>query len=514
MCLNTHDNKPTEDGGNRTKKAEFCGTGILAIIGLLVSLSFLNSTSLALTTSSTLFRSNGAVQPTPTQYSYIISVSGSNYQILNGATKAVLHQGTSSSQVFNYLLGSSGIATNGNTVYVESGAYSVDATWKIYKSDVKVTFASGAVLTSISFSNVVSPYSGTLGGGQPVLWIYANNVVISGVTIDGNGLNQYPSVGTYITGANFNDGIHVSGDNCLIQYSTVYNCRCFGIMTSYNVAADRVGVMNCLVYDCGANGISASPGTATATNCYFINNEVYGCGDVGIDSYGYDTVITGNNVHDCGASAPMDGYNNAGWGIGLENGGGSGNGRYIFIAGNTVSNTYSGIVVTSSRSGDINNVLISGNTLNSAGWAAIQIWDSSYDIIEFNSISNSQNGIYLDVNGGSSTGNTVFGNTYSGCSNSFLNRGTGTITTQPSIVAVTVTSSPNGVGFVTANGVAGYAGSYSTSPYIFYDTVGNSVTLAANTVSGHSFVSWSDGGAQSHTIAVPSSDRTYAAAYS
>ena len=85
-------------------------------------------------------------------------------------------------------------------------------------------------------------------------------------------------------------------------------------------------------------------------------------------------------------------------------------------------------------------------------------------------------GINLDS---TCTDNTVYGNTYSGCGTNFVNGGSGTITSAPSVVAVTVTSSPTGVGFVTANGSAGYAGSYSTSPYIFYDTVGNSVKFSS-----------------------------------
>jgi hypothetical protein len=429
--------------------------------------------------------------PTPTQYSYIISVSGSNYQILNGATMAMLYQGTSSSQVFNYLLGSSGTASNGNTVYVEAGAYSVAGTWNVYKANIALTFQSGAVLTAVNnFNNII-------------LALHANGVTVSGVTINGNGANQSPAANAYVTGSNFNDGIDIFNDDCLIEYSTIYNCRCYGILSAYGSTADNVGVMNCKVYNCGANGISVSCGTATGTNFYIINNEVYGCGDVGIDSYGYDTIITGNYVHDIGSTAPMDGYNNAAWGIGIEMGGGTGSGKYLLIAGNTVNNCAgdggSGGGIVTVGSGSLNNIIIAGNTIDNGGWAAIQLGSSSNDFIEYNTITNTRSGL-----SGGGSNNVIYGNT--GISNN--------TSTPPSIVAVKVTSSPTGVGFVTANGVAGYAGSYSTSPYIFYATVANSVTLVANTVSGHSFASWSDGGAQSHTITVPSSYQTYTATYS
>jgi parallel beta-helix repeat protein len=436
------------------------------------------------------------------QYSYVMSISGSNYQVLDGTTRAVLYQSTSSSKMANYLLGSSGIAAAGSSVYVEMGAYSVDATWNIYKNNVQMVFSPQAVLTRARDTSTV---------GSPVLWLYGNNIIISGATIDGNGFNQYPAPTTYVTGTNWHGGINIAGSNCLIQYSTIYNCRCYGIWTAWQRTADRAGVMNCVVHDCGANGISSSVGIAYATNSYFINNEVYNCGDVGIDSYGYDTIITGNYVHDCGPGVSLYGYNNAGGGISIEAGYGT-SGKYIFVAGNTVSNCHDCIYVEGYGS-DFHNVLISGNTLSAATWAGIRlstVGSTSDSIIEYNNITNAQYGIYL----GSGTGNTVYGNTFSRCSTNFHNGGTGTITTQPSIVAVTVTSSPTGVGFITANGVAGYAGSSSTSPYTFYATVGSSVNLVAYDVSGHTFASWSDGGAQSHIITVPSSDRTYTAYFS
>jgi hypothetical protein len=439
-----------------------------------------------------MMSTSGIIQTLPTtQYSYIISVSGSNYQILNGATRALLYQSTSSSTAFNYLLGSSGVASSGSTVYVEAGAYSVAGTWNVHKANIALTFQSGAVLTAVNnFNNII-------------LAVRANGVTVSGVTINGNGLNQSPAANEYVTGANDNNGIIVFNDDCLIKDSTVYNCRSYGILSAYNAVADNFGVMNCKVYDCGANAISASCGTATGTNAYFINNEVWGCGDVGIDSYGWDTVITGNYVHDIGSSAPMWGYNNAGWGIACEMGGGTGGGKYILIAGNTVDNcagdSGSGGGIVTVGGGSISNIIIAGNTIDYGGWAAIQLGTSSNDFIIFNTVTHTATGRY-----GGGSNNVIHGNV--GITNN--------TSTPPSIVAIKVTSFPTGAGFVTANGVAGYAGAYSITPYIFYATVGSSVTLAANTVSGHTFTSWSDGGAQTHTTTVPSSYITYTATYS
>jgi len=442
--------------------------------------------------------------------------------MLNGATKAVLYQSTSSSRVFNYLLGSSGVASSGNTVYIESGAYTVDATWGIYVSDVTVTFQSGAVLTAV---NDMPNMWGQTGVGSPVMWLYGNNIIVSGVTINGNGLNQAVSATTYLSGANYCAGIMFNGNNSLVEYSTIYNCRSYGTITGDGVTTNNNGVMNCLIYDCGANGLNAWSGD---NGSYFINNNVYDCGDVGIDSYGLNTIITGNTVYNVGWTTTgqtaiygtMYGYNNAGWGIAIEESsgqspaaGGSGSGNYLFIAGNTVSTTSFGIVVDGSGNGNINYVLISGNSVTTTLYWGLRLRDTSYDIVEYNTITTASIGVYLAVNTGSCTSNTVYGMTYSGCSTNYNYNGLTVSSSAPSIVAVTVASSPTGVGFVTANGSYGYAGAYSTSPYIFYDTVGNSVTLVANTVSGYTFSSWSDSGAQSHTITVPSSDATYTATF-
>jgi len=78
-------------------------------------------------------------------------------------------------------------------------------------------------------------------------------------------------------------------------------------------------------------------------------------------------------------------------------------------------------------------------------------------------------------------------------------------------VQITVTSSPTGSGFVTVDG------SPITTPHTFTWIQGSTHTLAANSpASGgtgiqYVWVSWSDGGAQSHTITVPSSPTTYTA---
>jgi len=76
---------------------------------------------------------------------------------------------------------------------------------------------------------------------------------------------------------------------------------------------------------------------------------------------------------------------------------------------------------------------------------------------------------------------------------------------------ITVTSNPTGSGFVIVDGSA------ITTPQVFTWAQGSTHTLAANSpVSGgtgiqYVWLSWSDGGAQSHTITVPAAATTYTA---
>ncbi len=440
--------------------------------------------------------------PTPTAtptgtYSYTMDTSGSNYQILNSANTPI-YTSTSSSTAFNYLLGTTGKATSDNTICIKSGAYTVDATWNININSVTVTFQPGAVLTAV-------PFSGT---GNEVMWIYSNNVTVTGATINGNGLKQTPAADVllvnYNDGANFNDGITFSGDNVVIYNCTVYNVRCFGIIAAYEEGGNNNGVIDCTVYNCGANGISDDP---TSTNSYFINNVVYGCSDVGVDAQGENTTMTGNYVHDCSStSCPMYGYGNSYWAISVEVGGGTSN-QYELVAGNTALNCGVGIYVTDGCS----YVLISGNTFTnchpaSEGYAAAIYTNAAHDIIEFNTITTAILGIGISSTGAS---NTVYGNTYFGCTTNYSNSGTGTITTTaPSIVAITVTSSPNASGSISVNNVA-----QKWIPYTFQAKVGTTYTLTANNIQGQNFTSWSDNGTQTHTITVPSSNAIYTANY-
>jgi hypothetical protein len=478
------------------------------------------STLAGLCTSSTAQRTiyadytpSGPLPPPVTTYSYLMSIgSGSNpYQITNVATGQITALALSS-QAFNYM------ATQGSGVNndVLAGNYSVDSTWRINGNNTLVNFESGANLTAIAHGSGYNTDSGCL-----MMIIKANGVTVSGVTMNGNGaiqwpapnilMNEYQPDGTYTpqwAGANYNSGIAIYGSNCVIEYSTLYNIRAFGISTGWDFATSNNVIFTCKVYNVGANGITV--GTAiisgngnnyTDTGSAIINCEVWGCGDVGIDSQGYNSIMTDNNVHDCKSGlAPLFGTVNSYWALSLEWGGGTGNGTYFLIANNKIQNNLAGIVMASA-SGTIGSILISGN--NSTGNTQGDIVLNPGTItttVEYNTVDALSTGIPgIVIANSSCKNNTVYGNTPS---NNITDNGQGTIYTAPNIVTVSLKSSPIGFGLVSVNGTVTWA------PSTFYATVGSNITLNAIAPSGYSFSSWSDGGAQSHTITIPNTNTT------
>jgi hypothetical protein len=447
---------------------------------------------------------------------YHMNKVDSNYQIINSSL-TVIKSNTSSSNTFNYLVGNGGVATNGDILYVDSGAYSVESTWEVYISGVTIIFSSGlntqygagtpgSVLTAIYHSNPNNV-------SNVIMWIYANNVSISGITVDGNGINQLPTPTTLITDGNYNIGIINQGNNCEIKNSTIYNIRTFGI--TFTIGSTNSGVVSCKVYNCGTNGIQDGLGAHICYSSYFVNNEVYGCSDVGVDSFAGSTndIITGNYVHDTSpVTCPMYGYANSYWGIGGEWGGGTGSGSYSLISNNIVTNVQNfGIFICNSGgSGSCDYNLVSGNIITNS-WNGIRISNcssASYNRIESNNIINSGGiGVSLDS---SAHYTNVYGNTYSGCAVNYdYGSSTNTTTSAPTVVALTVTSSPLEAGYITVNGVTP-----TYLPYSTYATVGgSSIIISASNPSGYVFSSWSDSGSQSHSITIPSVYTVYTASY-
>jgi parallel beta-helix repeat protein len=496
------------------RKVDICMALAFVLSTSLLSLAYSSSSGNQNVTVSAsgviLYPASGSAPPTT--YSYIFQISSSEYQDLSGSTKSLIYQSTSSSTAWNYLFGSSGIASAGSTVLVSTGTYVVDNSWNINMA-LRVYFATGAVLNELSMANVYSPWTGTTGGGIPMIVIYASNIIMTGGTLNGNASVQLPAANTYITGAYYcNNGIQVesSVSNCVFQNMTLHDIRCYGLWVVR--ATSNCTVQNCTVYNVGANGIMFGGGGTSAPDCAAVNNVVYNVNDVGIDSYSSSTKITGNYVYDID-NGPYYGYNNAGWAIAIEDGGGgSSSSDYTLIANNTIITAPCAIALEGIGP-TYNYILVSGNKIASCSSAGVALGQSGQQvansIFEWNTITSCAYGIYL---GNSASSDDIYGNTFTSCS---TNISSGSYNTNvPSLVAVTMTSSPLGVDFVTANGVAGYAGSLSCDPYTFYASEGSSVTISANNVAGYSFVSWNDGGAQSHTIIVPSSDQTFTAGYS
>ena len=295
---------------------------IYALIVLIACLTLLQpqiAFSASALQTNVILPSSGVIQQNPTgTYSYIISVSGSNYQMKNGTTRQIVFQSTNSSKVFSNVVGNCSV---GSSIDVESGVYAVNTMWLVNGiNNITVNFENGAKLVAGNNLNTA------------VLVLYnSDNCIIDGVEIDGNANQQIEGSGFTWNGLFMEaDGIFVSGNNDRVQNAVVYNCRMVGVdIFAITGTVNNSGVTNSLIYDCGWNGINAGGSWYTSFNCYAINNEVYGCGDVGINSNGNNGLIQGNYVHDMNGTTG-DGNTHSG----ILNEGGN----YTVITLNTVRN--------------------------------------------------------------------------------------------------------------------------------------------------------------------------------
>jgi hypothetical protein len=483
--------------------------------------------------------SEATVQPTPNFTSeiggsfmtnYFMRVtSGSTYQVVD-SNNTLFYTSQSSSAAFNWLLGPGGHATPGDAVYVEAGAYSVDATWNINVAGVTVTFQHPGAVTpnvmgNLCGSGTTSPANGAVltavnSLNNPVIKVNVNAVTITGATIDCNGVNQYGANGLH-SNWSWAHGIDTWASNDVLQYCTIYNCAFDAVEV---LSGSNSGIQNCLIYNVGWNGFTSYG----AANAFCLNSEFYYVNDVAICSYGNNNVLAGNYVHDLVGGSLTHGFGY--WGIGLEGEGtavltgcGTGGGDYLLIANNRLERMYCGIYLGDTAD-NYQYIIVCGNTLTDCTgnhyYAAIAPTDNfNNGIISYNGISNCDVAIgihYSNYHGGTSCwDNYVYGNTYNGSpiglgSPYIKDYGINTMYSQPSTVAYTVTSSPVGTGFVSVGGSYGYAGANSTSPYTLYRTVGTTITLSAKPTG---FTSWSDGGALTHTLTIPSVYTVYTATY-
>ena len=231
--------------------------------------------------------------------------------MVNGTTGQIVFQSTNSSQVFSNAVRNCSL---GGSIDVETGTYTVNTLWWMYKANgITLNFDNGATLVAGN------------GIDTSVLALFnSNNDIINGITINGNAANQVingPTKspinpgGQTVSPAN-PDGVYIGGSNDKISNAIIYDCREMGVTICadgfYVANAVHSGVENSQLYDCGWNGFSATGGLCDQ-NCYCLNNQIWGCGDVGASTYGVGTQIMGNYVHDLNGTT--GGGGNAEWGI-------------------------------------------------------------------------------------------------------------------------------------------------------------------------------------------------------
>jgi hypothetical protein len=281
--------------------------------------------------------------PTPTgTYSYIISISSSNYQILN-SVNTVIFSSTSSSIAFNSL---NGVLASGNTVYVESGAYSVDAPWVINVAGVTVTFDANAILTAQNSLNA------------PVMEITASNVVVNNPQINGNAANQKQPTGGW-TDPN---GISIGGcSNVIINNPTITNVRSQGIDIWYS--STLTDTQNTQIIggslEGGWNGITDAGYKTIISDVTFTGAT----SNVAVSLYGVGATVTGCNIHDL-TGTTGNGGGNARYGIAVEgNGDGNHGASANTITNNIINDCSVGISINTGQSTDAGGNTITGNTI-------------------------------------------------------------------------------------------------------------------------------------------------------
>ena len=354
-------------------------TALAACIGLL-----LTGFAAGQVESSLTLYSSGVVQQTPTvTYSYIISVSGTNYQMTNGTTGQIDYQSTNSSQVFSNVVGN---CSTGGTIDVAIGVYTVNTTWLI----------TGINGITLNFENGAKLVAGN-GLDTNILWLdRCDNWVIDGITVDGNSAENSED----------SNGIWITGDNNVINNALVFDCRRVGI----EVNGVGNGIINSKSYNCGWNGITASD---LCIDSYVVNNEVYGCSDVGIATYGVGTLIAGNYIHDMNGTTG-DGHSTR-VGITVEGG------CDAIITQNTIHNCSVGVWVGGFDNCTISNNVITGGSVASAQYGIYLDTSTQYTSVTDNHVT----GMYCNTTahlGGigiflseGSTFNTISGNIVSQC---------------------------------------------------------------------------------------------------
>jgi len=220
----------------------------------------------------------------PCSYQIFI-VSGITYAQNCGAgpnTGALLFKSVNASAVISDAIGN---LTSGGSIFIKTGTYALTSSIiGSHKNNITLSFANGATL-----------FVGNGLDAPAISLTYANNWLISGVTINGNAANQ-GSPGTY-----FDDGIDITfSNNTQVDHANIYNVARYSFHVYDDVGHD--GVTNSKFTDCGYQTgyqcITLGNAIGVERALYAINNEVTRFGDVGISNYGWGDIVTHNYIHD------------------------------------------------------------------------------------------------------------------------------------------------------------------------------------------------------------------------
>jgi hypothetical protein len=365
---------------------------LVGCIGLLMT-SFPNGIGLSSgeVQKSAILDSSGTIQQSPQAYTYIISVSGSNYQMKNGNTGAVIYQNSNAATTINYALNA---LTNAKSILFQPATYILSTPLTCSnKNDITLYFDAGAVL-----------YVGN-GMNAPALTLRScTNWLIQNPTIDGNSANQNPGSKS---SPNTCYGIDIRADcqNVQVDAATISNCAIFGFSIQESGVVN-CGITNSVISDCGWNGIQLGY-LGSETSCYANNNEVSYCSDVGITTFGVNSLIQNNNVHDITGST---GYANSHWGIAVEGG------NTATVTGNTITNCGVDIATSATLPTATSNT-ISYNTLY-AGSVCITYLATANNTFDHNTLIQSS-GVGVRVESGT-TGTIITNNDFTSCSGTKL----------------------------------------------------------------------------------------------
>jgi hypothetical protein len=335
---------------------------LVAFTFIILFTMFSGNMSNASPQTSITLQSNGVVQQISIgTYSYVISVSGSNYQMIDGHTSSILYQNPNATKVFNFVIANCSV---NNSIFVESGTYNLNGSICANgKSSITMVFDAGAVLYVANHMNApaillnsVYPWSANN---------YPNNWVIVNGTINGNANNQVPQ-GNPFAFETQESGIVIGGNNDRIENMSIYNCRLYGI-DSWGISGTYVN--NCTLYNCGSNSITLGGSNESIINC-----NTYGSSDVGISLYGDHTLVQNNYVHDLNGTTGTGG--NAIYGIATEGASAS----YAIIVNNTINNCIAGMYLSQG------NELVKNNTVTNCHQGIVSN-AGGYDVITQNTIS-------------------------------------------------------------------------------------------------------------------------------